>query len=143
MHAIRSAETGEITTSVDFETIKEKLIEEYTDMIEAIGIVEFITAHEKAIAEAKGEELNEKDLEKAILTNTVYPLILNLPESEKPLLMKIKYDYLVETTYIDKKGRKITLDDSQLPPLTSSATKIIYKSDYVLDSITIEEIGGE
>ena len=143
MHAIRSAETGEITTSVDFETIKEKLIEEYTDMIEAIGIVEFITAHEKAIAEAKGEELNEKDLEKAILTNTVYPLILNLPENEKPLLMKIKYDYLVETTYIDKKGRKITLDDSQLPPLTSSATKIIYKSDYVLDSITIEEIGGE
>lgn len=143
MYAIRSAETGEITTSVSFKDIKEQLIEEYTEMIEAIGIIEFITVHEKSIAEAKGEEFNHDSVMIAIEEERTYPLILNLPEYEKPLLMKIKYDYLVETTYIDKKGRKITLDDSQLLPLTSSATKIIYKSDYVLDSITIEEIGGK
>lgn len=92
MHVIRSAETGEITTSVDFETIKEQLIEEYTDMIEAIGVVEFITAHEKAIAEAKGEEFNHNSVMIAIVEERTYPLILNLSEYEKPLLMKVKYN---------------------------------------------------
>lgn len=138
MHAIRSAETGEITTSVDFKTIKEQLIEEYTDMIEAIGIVEFITAHEKAIAEAKGEELNEKDLKEAILTNTVYPLILNLPESEKPLFMKIKYhNYIKEEDLI---GNWRTIHDNQDIP---TEWKITHRFYSVFDSITIEEIGGK
>ena len=126
MHAIRNAETGEITTSVDFETIKEQLIEEYTEMIEAIGIVEFITAHEKAIAEAKCEELNEKDLKEAIVTNTVYPLILNLPESEKPLFMKIKYNALASTGFDE--NMDIVMKD---------------KSKVQFNGIDIEEIGGK
>ena len=101
--------------------IKKQLIEEYTDMIEAIGIVEFITAHEKAIAEAKGEKFNEEAVRFAIFKNNAYPLILNLPESEKPLFMKIKYHCDIKTK------------DSS----TDKEVEIFF------DSVTIEEIGGK
>lgn len=140
MQVIRNSETGEITTSVDFETIKEQLIEEYTDMIEVIGIVEFIVTHEKAIAEAKGEELNEKDLKEAIVTNTVYPLILNLPECEKPLFMKIKYHKYIKEEDLKDMGNWRTIHDNQDIP---TEWKITYKFYFMFDSITIEEIGGK